>query len=164
MAKEKNLKSEEVGKQETIRRMKGTGKVYHDLFKLEVASFKKNIGTARSPRLIDTEHCHFFHTFDSSGRKMEYSSSIGGHAHKITVKEVDGKLVAECGPAIKIDRAEKGEANSKEERAFTDNHIHEVLYVDSEEVEIRRRNPNALRDLDHIRTYGQNATLDHGDF
>ena len=126
---------------ETVRHYKGQTQVDHDLFKLEVAKTKKNIGLPHAPRWEDAEHTHFFHTYDSKGKKMKYSASISGHCHEITVEEIDGKLVATCGPAIRKYK------NNRTEVLPNDSHTHEVRYLYSEKVEARKLNEQAMLHL-----------------
>ena len=117
---------------------KGEIDVDHDLFKLEVASMKKNVSIdTNSPLYIGVEHCHFFHSFDSSGKKQATSSPIAGHSHKVTTKvDEKGNLVAVCGPAIR-------KAGSSE--TVVDDHWHEVTYLRSERLTVRKVNAEAQK-------------------
>ena len=125
-----------------VRHYKGQTEVDHDLFKLEVASTKKNIGLPHAPRWEDAEHTHFFHTYDSKGKKMTYSASISGHCHEVTVENVDGKLVAKCGPPVR-----KYKNNRVEKLPDHDQHTHDVTYLYSEKVEARKLNEQAMLHL-----------------
>ena len=110
--------------------------VESDTFKLEVANFSKNISfDDKNPILVPVEHCHFYHTFDSSGKRMSQCNSVSGHTHDVTV-EVDAKgiLSATCGPA-------------KSNKSFDDNHTHKVTYVKSDRFKIRTMEPEAQKDI-----------------
>jgi len=98
--------NEQEEKTEVRRVMKGSQKVFHDLFKLEVALLKRNMSYNKaSPIWEHVEHVHYFHTYDSNGRKMSESVAVCGHKHPVTVEEVKRKvngetvidLVATCG-------------------------------------------------------------------
>lgn len=123
----------------TVRHYKGETEVDHDLFKLEVAKAKKNIGTSRSPRWDDAEHTHYFHTYDSKGKKMKYCASIMGHSHEVYVRENEnGELVAECGPPVRREKNSRAEI-----LPFHDNHTHKISYLYSEKVKARKLNEAA---------------------
>lgn len=104
-----------------------------DTFKLEVSNFSKNLSfDDKRPLLIGVEHCHFFHTFDSSGKHMTTSNQVGGHHHEVTVREdKNGKLLASCGPAIPAN--------------FGDNHTHKTTYLKSDRFKVRKMNDEAQR-------------------
>ncbi len=120
------------------RTIKGSVQVHHDLFKLLPANFQKNVHLPHQPRWVPVEHCHFFHTRDSKGKKLKYCSSVGGHAHEVEYwVDENGELKAKCGPPI---------INVKGDRkvAFpNDDHTHEVEYFHSEEVTARQVNHKA---------------------
>lgn len=135
---------------EPRRRMKGEKVVYHDLFKLEPATFKKILGVAderllrtnpNAVRMADVEHCHFFHSVDSNGRPQKYSSSIGGHCHeiKITIDE-NGEFVAECGPPM----VKRGNSRVEMKNSY-DFHTHEIEYVESHDFKARKANVEAVK-------------------
>jgi hypothetical protein len=102
-----------------------------DLFKLEVADMEKNIALdGQRPNIEKIEHCHFFRTFDSSGKKLERCSYVGGHSHDvITEYGKDGSITAKCGEPVGA--------------IATDKHIHNVRYIKSDKVEKRRINNDA---------------------
>jgi hypothetical protein len=104
-----------------------------DTFKLEVTNYAKNLSfDNKKPLLVGVEHCHFYHTLDSSGRKMENCNSVGGHTHKVTVKEdKNGKLIAICGPA--------------EPCFFDDKHTHQVTYLKSDKFKVRTISEDAAK-------------------
>lgn len=128
---------------EPVRQMKGEVEIYHDLFRLELATFKKNVGLPNSPRWENTPHVHYFHTYDSAGKKMTEASQVGGHTHVIeTWTDDDGRLRAKCGPAIRKYK------NNKQEVMPNDNHTHEITYMYSEKIKARRINQMARKHLD----------------
>lgn len=143
---------------------KGMREFRHDLFKLGVATMKKNVSYKKyQPDLVPVEHAHFFHSVDMKGKPVEYSQPIGGHFHKIdVVKDAQGNIVSvACGPALRsvqkklksgrvktiIERvrfanAEYGEDDEEEgpDRVsyVYDEHVHEVAYVHSEMISPER--------------------------
>jgi len=102
-----------------------------DLFKLEVNMMKKNLGADdKKPLLTGVEHCHFFRTYDSSGKKQNKCGSIGGHYHEVSVSvDSKGNLKAECSKAIGT--------------KFNDDHVHNVAYIRSDKVQKRTINEDA---------------------
>lgn len=119
-------------KQPEIKRIYNDGMHFDsDLFKLEVANMLKNIGyDDKDPVLKNVEHCHFYRTIDSNGRKQNRSSFVGGHTHDVIVKvNENNELVAECAPATGT--------------KFNDRHTHETTYLKSDAIEKRRMNKDA---------------------
>jgi hypothetical protein len=134
--------------------MNGRMKVRIDTFKLAAAMMKKNVGIQQDERdaakrarinsrtrgaiIVELEHCHIYHTYDSSGKEMSRCNHVGGHTHEITVsKDADGNLVAKCSPPIQ---------NSPSETIVNDDdHTHNVVYLKSQDVELRRINEDAAR-------------------
>lgn len=148
------LKKKKVEPVEPKRQMKGTKKIYHDLFKLKTARFKKPLGVMpdaavlranpdaiKRVRMDDVDHCHYFHCVDSNGRPQKYSSSIGGHCHKVTIRmKENGEFVGECGPPLR-----KINNSRVEPKMAYDNHTHEIVYIQSEEFTARKANMNAVQ-------------------
>lgn len=146
---EKPFQGDQVSNGQPKRQMKGSKEVYHDLFKLRPAPMKKILGVPNerllrtnpdAVRMVDVEHCHFFHSVDSNGRPQKYSSSIGSHCHevKITLDE-NGDFIAECGPPL------RKFGNSRVEiKGSYDNHTHEVIYIESEQFKARVANEKAV--------------------
>lgn len=155
------------------RVMKGTQRLFHDLYKLCVAPMKRNVAIDdQQPSYVDVEHCHFFHTVDSSGRAQKNSSPIGNHFHTLEmvrpaeeVIQADGTKVLSppvfrCSPPKKFvkltERSSTGAFTSKRTMvdAFKDDqHTHEVVYVGSHEVEPRKMN------TEFAKFAGQNTML-----
>lgn len=124
--------------QEVARKIKGQEKVYHDLFRLDVATTRKDIGWTANEIWEPVPHKHFFHTYDSSGKKMHRSTPTAAHFHHVTVKEVNGEFVAECGPPMVLNKG-------REYPYKNDNHTHDVEYLGSEVVEVRTMNTEAVK-------------------
>lgn len=78
-------------------------KILHHLFKAQIAKFRKNLShVPGSPRMMDVEHVHFFHSVDSVGNPQQFTNHVGGHCHKIEWStDADGNLIAKCGPAVR---------------------------------------------------------------
>lgn len=130
--------------------------IHHDLYKLEVGSFMKNLAVSGSDDLdlVKVEHCHFFHTVNSEGKQQTNSSMIAGHFHimKITPQK-DGppKVTCASGPMM---FARKSTIDAKGKRKFKtvivpindyDNHTHKVTYLRSTEVKQRVINTEAVQ-------------------
>ena len=130
---------------ELKRTWRGTGTWVHDLFKLKVTSFKKNMSYRKyEPNLQDVEHVHFFHTTDRQGKPLRTCAPIGGHYHEMEVYEENGELKAKCGPPKRIveKKLRNGRTEKKvepvyffdgdDDRKVYDTHSHEVEYLGSE--------------------------------
>lgn len=131
----------------------------HDLYKLKVASMKKNV--AYLPNTYDVQnvlHEHFFHTVDSSGTKQKNSNLVGSHFHQMTVVHQPNGAppIVKCGPAVKeVKKIINGRAvkviepclRYPDERGnlLTDDHTHEVEYVRSNKIPIRKVNAEAVK-------------------
>lgn len=131
----------------------------HDLYKLELKNMKKNMAwEAGVYDIHDVNHEHFFHTMDSSGRKLKYSNMVGGHFHEMTVipQPNGAPPIVKCGPAIREVRklvnkkmVKKFEpalryANDQGEMV-TDSHVHEVTYIRSNKIPTRKINDEAIK-------------------
>lgn len=123
------------------RNLNGEFKVYCDTFKLEAGSMIKNIGIGTSEKqrnLVSLEHCHIYHTYDSNGIKQTRTNYVGGHYHEVKVNvDKNGNFVCECSPPIQQPGSEKILAS--------DNHKHEVTYLKSGVVEVRKASAEALK-------------------
>ena len=113
------------------------------LFKLEVAKMIKNLGADdKKPIPAQVEHCHFFRTYDSNGKKQVKCSHVGGHTHEVTVTvDKDGNLKAKCSEAIGT--------------KFGDNHSHKVKYFKSDRLQKRKLNADAQIVADRLNTLPQ---------
>jgi len=124
----------------------------HDLWKLLIAVKMHDVGLdgvyigercviKPKPRYVEVDHIHFFHSYDSNGRKQTHSNSIAGHCHKIDVmKNEDGTLIAKCGPAI-IRQGVKFYP-MKDSKSI---HTHDVEYQVSEKLPLRVTNKEAQK-------------------
>lgn len=127
------------GKPKTKRVYSQDMLVDSDTFKLEVENYAKNVSyDDKNPLIVGVPHCHFFHTYDSSGKPMIYSNAVGGHHHKITVEEDEqGNLIAKCGPAIY--------SNNVKSEKLNDSHTHEVNYLKSDRFKVRKMHEEAAK-------------------
>lgn len=133
---------------------KSTQEVDHDLFKLEVATMRKNVSFTDKPHIEEFEHCHIYHTVDSSGKKQEASSPVGGHHHPITlVVDPSGVPTLKVGPPAKwVKKKIRGVmrrvsepiwlegAEGVEGERERDEHTHAVSYLGSERIKLRQPN------------------------
>ena len=128
---------------QTRRVLKGSETVFHDLYKLESSVMRKNVSYTKIPVLEPIEHCHWFHSVDSNGKKLDRTHAVGGHYHKIELKEIDGELTATCGPAIYSIVSPNSPNGKRELSPDYDQHTHRVSYIRSEQVTIRKYNDAA---------------------
>ena len=124
VTKEKELK--------VNRKYAGDMFIDSDTFKLDLTNYRKNVSfDDKNPLLVGVPHCHFYHTFDSSGKAMSQCNAVGGHTHDVKVSiSKDGDITATSSPA---------KSNSKLE----DNHTHEVIYMKSDRFKVRAINSKA---------------------
>jgi hypothetical protein len=122
---------------ETVKKLEriysGQQSVDHDLYKLDLAVFKRNISYNKSrPQLEDIEHVHHFHSVDSRGRPQEYSNDVGGHTHRITYDE---QGIAQCGPAVqRVKQIVNGRPVTTYKEIPYDKHTHAVSYRWSQKI------------------------------
>lgn len=102
-------------------------KVSHK-FECSVEMRKKNVGVTGSEIWQPEPHTHVFRTVNSDLKDQFKCVAIGGHTHEVTVEEVDGELVATCGPARREKRGKLGAP------LVHDDHTHTFTYKRSEEV------------------------------
>lgn len=143
---EKN-KAEAAAQAGNSRVYAGNMELDHDLFKLEVAPMMKDLSWSDIPNYVQVEHCHFYHTIDSSGRKLLESSSVGGHFHEMFLTEQQGKAPSVvCGPPVKyVLKKVAGRWKKVTEQIKADSHVHNVKYVSSEKVQLRKMNAEYLK-------------------
>lgn len=128
--------------------IKGSQEFRHDLFKSDVKNLLKN--TSFKPGVVDIvriEHAHIFHSHDSAGKEQQYTSTVGGHFHKVeTSIDDEGNLIAKCGPALRVNirKSKRGGqkkvvgpvqwANDGEmgDEVIVDDHTHVLGYQSSE--------------------------------
>ncbi len=119
--------------------------VDHDLFKLKVATMRRDISLDRDQTMEDNvEHCHYFHSVDAAGRPQKMASMIGGHFHEMTVIPSKDGSVPEviCGPALVWISKRVGRKGSERVAApyDMDEHTHEVIYMGSNKIKLREPN------------------------
>lgn len=139
-------------------RWRGQTEFRHDLFKLKPAKFKKNVSIVPGdPKIIQdesTEHVHIFHTHNSQGKELTKTNAVGGHWHEVTVStDEHGNLRAECGPPMKNNYKKTSKGVRKkagpvifrdaEGNTVTDDHRHDVDYIQSEMLNPKDRRANA---------------------
>lgn len=116
--------------------------IKHDLFKLLPANMIRNVSYSDIPHYEHIEHAHWYHTVDSTGKKLENSSAVGQHFHEMkVVQNKDGIISAECGPASKfVMKTINGRPRKVVEVISHDAHTHEVEYKLSEDIPPRMPN------------------------
>src|SRR5882757_9459539 len=85
------------------RKMKDQQVLIHDLFKLLVSVHKKNVSWQKGiVKIVEIEHCHFFHTIDSTGIPNDACVPVSGHFHKVEwgFNETTGEPFLKCGPPL----------------------------------------------------------------
>jgi len=122
-----------------------------DLYKLEVAECTMNRSWNDIPNLDSVEHCHFFHTFDSSGKRMDRTNMVAGHFHAIEWRDNnDGKpaqIISVSGPMREVKRKIRGRFQKVIESVdavLEDTHTHKVTYLRSEEIVTRQVSSQAV--------------------
>lgn len=122
-----------------------------DLFKLEVAECNINKSWNDVPNLESVEHVHFYHTYDSDGRKMAKSNTVAGHFHVIEYQEQGEdkpvKIISVSGPMRELKKRIKGrftKVNEPVHESLEDNHTHEIKYRRTEKIQARQISPNAV--------------------
>lgn len=126
---------------------KGTQSFRHDLFRLSLASLKRNQSFKKGVvKIEEIQHSHFFHTFDSNGRAQTHCTPTGGHFHEVKWEVgADGILIASCGPALRHVYKKRGGQQRKitelvkwddevNDKVVVDSHTHDVVYAWSEEI------------------------------
>ena len=123
-----------------------------DLFKLEVADCHMNKSWVEGHAELEAvEHVHFFHTYDSDGRKMNRSNIVAGHFHEIEFEEMDDgkpvKIKSVSGPMREVKR-KKGlkfiKVAEPVHSILEDTHTHKIKYRRSEEVTARQISAEAI--------------------
>ncbi len=116
----------------------------HDLFKLKLAYVKKVLVPNGDP--VPTEHVHYFHSIDSSGRTQENSNQVGGHYHPIEVSHVEnGVPVVKCGPPMVWISKTVGKKTQRVAVPYhLDEHTHEMEYLGSQVIQLRKANTEAM--------------------
>jgi len=122
-----------------------------DLFKLEVAECNMDKSWNDVPNLESVEHVHFYHTYDSDGRKMVKTNTVAGHFHTIEVEDQGDnkpvKIVSVSGPMRELKKRIKGRFTKVFEpikESLEDNHTHKITYRRTEKIQARQISPNAV--------------------
>ena len=125
--------------------MRGAKEFRHDLFKSDVQNLKRNVSFKKGVvQIVEIEHAHIFHSHNSQGRPQQFTNSVGGHFHEVTLStDANGRPVAKCGPAMRevFKKRPGGQRRIKEEikwvdevkdRIIVDSHTHTFEYEGSE--------------------------------
>lgn len=124
------------------------------LYKLEVSDFMKNVAIDNEPpRYVETEHVHYFHSHDSSGRKLEHSCAVGGHFH--VMKIVPNPKGAHLPPAVVCNSGPMRMVTRKDQygrktvvpapASDVDSHRHETVYLSTSKGKTRTFNAEAAK-------------------
>lgn len=135
------------------RNLQKTERVFHDLFRLDLANTKKDVGiNPEKPIWEVIPHKHFYHTVNSDGKTLKTSAPTAGHYHEVIVEsDADGNFTkVECGPPLVM---HKGKSHPYK----NDKHIHNVSYLVSEEVEKRVSSKDAVRVMEYFSQEENNA-------
>jgi hypothetical protein len=136
--------------------MKGTQEFRHDLFKSDVQQMLKN--TAYTKGVVDVaklEHTHIFHSVNSQGVPQHFSSTVGGHFHKLEpYMDAEGNLRLRCGPPIRNVMRKTPRGQKKTQAAvkwydetggrdgegawIVDEHTHDFAYLSSEMLSLEK--------------------------
>jgi hypothetical protein len=130
----------------TERQYKGQQEFDHDLYKLRVATLRRNVSYNKKPNWETLEHVHTYHSVDSSGSPQRYCTPIGGHFHEMTAmpsKKPGGVPKILCGPPLKFVRDSEGRKIAI--AIQDDNHTHDVEYRFSEKIKARKLDPEFVK-------------------
>ena len=145
-----------------VRRYKENTTFFSDLFKLQVAKLLQWKGWTKisqnAPRdqkgnlnddWVLTEHCHYFHTYDSNGKEQFYSQPVAQHVHKMLVtrdpNDHTQMLEVKCvsGPMKWKITDEFGKRQKVLVPDPHDDHTHDTLYIKSNELSKPNMNSDA---------------------
>ncbi len=132
--------AEEVNAEEWKRVYQAEAAFNSDLFRLGTAKMIKNMSWNKDqPEFKEIDHEHFYHTFDSGGKKMDQSTPTGNHFHVMSVtKAPNGAPIVTCsGP--KVIKHNKGKRQIVD-APYEDKHTHKVTYERSSMVKPRTVN------------------------
>lgn len=135
----------------------GDTSVHHDLFRLELATTIKNVSWNSEPLYEKMEHKHIYHSVTSDGTPQDTCCPASGHFHYVTVKEVDGKLVAECSRPYVMGKKKvikNGRVKFVKQAVpyEADEHTHKVTYLRSEKITRRVYNADAVKVISQIQS------------
>lgn len=150
MARTKKTQFDPSAPQQIKRNIGGKGEVKSDLFKLEVAACQVNKAWGDTPDLYEQEHIHWFHTFDSDGKKHTRCNAVSGHFHVIETEDQGEdqpvKILSVSGPMHEVKRKIKGRWTKVTEpvsSTLEDDHTHQIIYKKTDIVEIRMHTAQA---------------------
>jgi len=136
-------------KKKPTRAFRGSSKVMHDLYKLDVAQMLKNVAIeGQDADFQKVEHCHFYHTVDSKGQAQTLCSPIGGHFHVIeivTPATAEDPAVLKCSGPLKYVLDPNTKRKKMQAYEDADTHTHDVTYISSEEFKPRKINMEAAQ-------------------
>lgn len=132
--------------------LKGSQEFRTDLFKSDVRKFMRNTSFKKGVvSILELDHTHTFHSFNSQGKEQEFSSPVGGHFHKVIRRytDKDGNICLEMGPPLQWKQKKRpsgakkvltevkwynadAEDNSGEQSNIHDRHTHKWIYQSSE--------------------------------
>ncbi len=145
---------------QTARVYKGEQVLDHDLFKLLPATMMKNVSYTDKPDYAKIEHCHIFHTIDSSGKRQDACNAVGGHLHLVTVTHNYAGVpsLEVSGPVRYVKQKNRGVYSRVAVPMEDDTHTHEVQYLGSEKIQMRKPNMEFAK-LDAIMRAKQDITV-----
>lgn len=152
MARPSKQKFDPSAQQSQQRIIGGKAQVKSDLFKLEISPCMVNKSYNDIPDLYEQEHIHWFHTYDSDGKKHTRSIAVAGHFHVIEYEQTANenepvKILSVSGPMHEVKRKIKGrwvKVTEAVSSSLEDDHTHEITYKKTDIVEIRSQSPNAI--------------------
>ncbi len=150
------MHSEEAPQQQRV--YQSTVEFDSDLFRLKTQKMKKNVHwNKQTPDWRSVDHEHFFHTYDSGGKKMTDCNSVGGHFHIMEVTHSAGgvpvvkcsgpkKFIHKKGKKIMVDASDVPRLgdDGKENEGY-DGHVHEVVYERSSRMKPRVMNAESIK-------------------
>jgi len=149
MAKKQSKESQVITSDARI--YKNELQIKSDLFKLEVANCNLNKGWNDAINLESVEHVHFFHTYDSDGKKLQRTNAVAGHFHVIEYEEQGPnkpvKIISVSGPMREVKRRIRGKWQKVVEAidsGLEDSHSHDITYRRTENVKMREVVPEAV--------------------
>lgn len=127
----------------------------HDLYRLETTEMVRNMSWNKKPMWENFDHKHFFHTFDSEGRKQTKSTAALGHFHPMILEQsAEGVPVVKCGPAMKEVLMRDEDTGEYKKTAIElkgrEAHVHPVNYLHSERLKTRKVNDQAAVAISNV--------------
>lgn len=151
-------------RQAIVRRYRENTSFFSDLFRLQLAKLlqwkgwtkvSQNAPKDENGNLNDdwvlTPHCHYFHTFDSNGKKQEHCQPVAQHVHKMQVvrdpENPDDILEVRCvsGPLKWVITEKFGKRQKILEEDPHDKHRHDTEYIKSNQITQAKMNSDAVK-------------------